>query len=277
MADVPLTHGTVHVRDTGTGEPVVFLHGLLVNGLLWRKVVDRLEGRFRCIVPDLPLGSHATAMRQDADLSPPGLARLVVELLDALGLERATLVGNDTGGAIAQLVAAHHPERVTKLVLTNCDAFETFPPRLFAYLKLAARIPGATALLAHTMRVRPLRRLPIAYGRLTHEPVDDDVMDAWLEPVRRDSGVRRDLANTIKQIDKRYTLEAADRLRTFQRPVLLAWGADDTLFPLSLAERLAATLPDAHLERIVGAWTFVPEEAPDDVADAIARFVTAPA
>ena len=109
MHEIELTPGTIRYRDVGRGEPIVFVHGLLVNGDLWRKVVPPLARSFRCIVPDLPLGSHVTAMRPDADLTPPGLARLIADLLAALDLRDVTLVGNDTGGALCQLVATRPP------------------------------------------------------------------------------------------------------------------------------------------------------------------------
>ena len=139
MKEVQLPQGTLRYRDDGSGEPIVFLHGLLVNGRLWERVTERLASDFRCIVPDLPLGSHSVPMNPDADLSPPGVARLVVDLLDSLGLDRVTLVGNDSGGAISQLVATSAPERISRLVLTNCDAYDNFPPKLFAYFKPAAK------------------------------------------------------------------------------------------------------------------------------------------
>src|SRR5438128_4150737 len=134
--------GVIRSHDVGDGPPIVFVHAVLLNGAVWRKVVPLLADRFRCLVPDWPMGGHAVPMDADADLSPPGLARVIVEFLDGLGIERATLVGNDTGGALCQLVAAEHPERVDRLVLTTCDAYDNFPPRRFRYLQWAARVPG---------------------------------------------------------------------------------------------------------------------------------------
>lgn len=126
MADVTLPQGTIHIRDTGAGAPIVFVHGLLVDGTLWRKVVERLEGGFRCIAPDWPLGSHRTPMARDADLSPRGVAHLIADTLEQMGLRDVTLVGNDTGGAICQILVTERPQRVGRLVLTDCDAFDNF-------------------------------------------------------------------------------------------------------------------------------------------------------
>src|SRR3712207_73178 len=123
MPSISLSQGSMDYREDGAGPPVVLLHGLLVNGLLWHKVVPALSKDARVIVPELPLGSHATPMNPDADLSTRGVAKLVAELMDKLDLEDVTLVGNDTGGAIAQVVATEHPERIGRLVLTSCDTF----------------------------------------------------------------------------------------------------------------------------------------------------------
>jgi pimeloyl-ACP methyl ester carboxylesterase len=166
--EVTLDQGTIRYRDTGgTGDPIVFIHGALVNGRLWEEVVPRLEGRYRCIVPDLPLGSHVIPMRRDADLTPPGLASLIAEFMAALDLNGVTLVANDTGGAISQLVAVNHPERLARLVLTPCDAYENFLPPAFRYLQLIGRVPGGVFLTAQSMRLRATRRMPLAYGWLT--------------------------------------------------------------------------------------------------------------
>jgi pimeloyl-ACP methyl ester carboxylesterase len=192
-----------------------------------------------------------------------------------LELEDVTLVGNDTGGAICQLVAAERPARLARLVLTPCDAFENFLPPAFRYLQVAARVPGAITLLMQTMRPRTMRRAPIAYGWLTKHRVDDAVLDAWVEPIMRDRGVRRDAVKVLRGISKRYTLEAAERLRDFDRPVLLAWAPEDRFFTWKYAERLAAVFPNARLERIEDARTFVSEDQPERLAELVAGFVGA--
>ncbi|MEY2476563.1 MAG: hypothetical protein QOG87_1878 [Actinomycetota bacterium] len=265
--------GRIRVWECGAGTPLVFVHGLLTNSLLWRKVVPTLAEHHRCIVPDWPLGSHPESMRADADLSPDGLVAVTVAVLDGLGLERAVLVGNDTGGALSQLVAARHSDRVTALVLTNCDAYDNFPPRIFAPLMMAARVPGGLAALAQLLRIRALWRLPVAFGWLAKHPLHPGVVTAWLTPARTDGGVRRDLAKALQGIDPRYTLDAARALRSFERPVLLAWAPEDRLFPIAHAERLATELPDATVERVDDSYTFVPEDQPARLAQLIAAFV----
>jgi pimeloyl-ACP methyl ester carboxylesterase len=271
--ELRLSQGSVTVHERGEGPPLLFVHGLLVNGLLWRSVVDRLAGHARSIVPHLPLGSHRRAMAPGADLTPPGLARLVVEVMDAVGVERATLVGNDTGGAICQLVATDHPERVERLVLTPCDAFDNFPPRMFRPLIAAARVPGGLRAVMNAMRIPGMARTPLAFGWLTKRPVPDEVMRDWIGPVLRDPGVRRDAAAALRGIDPRLTLDAAARLASFQRPALIAWAREDRFFPYAHAERLAAIIPDARLVPIEDSYSFVPEDQPEALAEEIRAFV----
>ena len=273
MPEIQLPQGTVQYRDEGSGPPVVLIHGLLVNGNVWERVVPTLSARARCIVPDLPLGSHRHAMRDGADLSPLGLAELIADLIARLELDDVTLVGNDTGGALCQLVVAHHPGRIGRLVLTNCDAFEHFPPPAFRFvIRALGRVPGAVAALELFGRARPMRRATMALAPLTVEPVPDELLKSWLAPLR-DRGVRRDLVRVLRRISPEHTLDAARRLAEFDRPALIVWGLRDPFFAFSDAERLAATLPDARLERIENARTFVQLDAPEQLAERIAAFV----
>ncbi len=273
QAEIRLAHGTIRYRDTGSGEPLVFVHGALVDGTLWRKVTPLLDDRFRCLVPDLPLGSHRIPMDEDADLTPPGLARLVADLLAELDLERATLVGNDTGGAICQLVATRHPGRLGRLVLTPCDAFEAFPPLAFKYLPITARIPGGVTVLTQSMRIGAIRRMPFAYGGLSKREVPPQVVQGWIEPLLTDAAIRRDAGKVLRGMSNRHTLEAAERLRSLKLPALIAWASEDRFFKLSYGERLAATIPDSRLVEIPDAHTFVSEDQPERLAEAIAAFM----
>lgn len=277
MDEVRLPQGTIRYRESGSGAPIVFAHGLLVNGRLWDPVAERLAPDFRCIVPDLPLGSHPVPMEPDADLSPPGLAAIVAGFLEALELESVTLVGNDSGGAISQLVATKHPERIGRLVLTNCDLYDDFPPKLFAYLGLAARIPGAMTALAQTMRIKPLRRTPLAYGVLTKTRLDDDLLEDWIRPGLEDPRIRRDTRKFINGISRNQTLQAARDLETFDAPGLFAWAPEDRWFKVEHADRLAAAMPNARVERIERSKTFVPLDRPDRLAELIGAFVREPA
>jgi pimeloyl-ACP methyl ester carboxylesterase len=273
---VALDQGTISYRERGTGEPIVFVHGLLVNGDLWRKVVPELSKDFRCITPDWPLGSHELPMKADADLAPRGLARLIADFLAALELENVTLVGNDTGGGISQIVVARHPERIGRLVLTNCDAYENFPPRMFRFLILLARVPGGVWALMQPMRVRAMRRTPIAFGLLAKHGIDDQALDSYARPALSSAAIRRDLAKAMKDIDPSHTLEAARAFPGFERPVLLAWSREKAFFPPAHAERLASDFPAGRVEWVEDSYTFVPEDQPTRLAELIGAFVREP-
>ena len=272
MNEVKLPQGTIRYRESGEGPPMVFVHGLLVDGRLWRKVTPLLEGSYRCIVPDLPLGSHQVPMDPGADLTPPGLARIVDGFMAALDLEDVTLVANDTGGAISQITAAHHPERIGRLALTNCDAFENFLPPMFRPLQWAARVPGLLTGVMAGMRFAPMRRLPMAYGWLIKRDLAGAPTREWVEPFLRDRAIRRDTVKVLRGIDPEYTFEAAERLSSFDKPALLAWAVEDRFFKLSFAERLAATIPGARLEPIDDSYTFVSEDQPERLAQLVEEF-----
>jgi pimeloyl-ACP methyl ester carboxylesterase len=271
-----LPQGRLRYFEAGAGSPIVFVHGLLVNANLWRKVVARLSPEFRCIALELPLGSHTLPM-PDADLTPYGLADLIADALEALALEQATLVGNDTGGALCQIAVTRRPERVGRLVLTSCDYRDNFPPRMFRYFKPAAAIPGAMKLLMLPMRLRAPRRLPFAFGWLVTRPIDREAENSYLLAGMTIPGVERDLKRVIKGIDTRYTNEAADRLGQFEKPALIAWSRDDRFFKPAHAERLAQELSNARLEWIENARSLSPEDEPARLAELIASFVHEPA
>jgi pimeloyl-ACP methyl ester carboxylesterase len=271
-ASVALEQGTIHYRDEGTGRPLVFVHGLLVDGRLWRDVTPPLTDRYRCIVPDWPLGSHRTALNGGADRSPSGIANLIADFLDALELSDVTIVANDTGGAISQILASERPERLGALVLTNCDCLENFLPPMLRPLQWLAHAPGAYWLLAQAARSARVRRSPLGFGMLSHKPLPDQLTAEWLDPLlRRD--VRADALATLKAIDHRDTLAAAQRLSERPVPTLLAWGSDDLIFPLRFAQRLAAMIPGARLEQIADSRAFVPQDQPARLAELIADLV----
>jgi pimeloyl-ACP methyl ester carboxylesterase len=272
VRELELPQGRLRYFEAGSGSPIVFLHGLLVNANLWRKVVATLSPEFRCLALDLPLGSHTLPMPDAADLTPHGLADLIADAIEALGLEEVTLVGNDTGGALCQIVVTRRPERIGRLVLTSCDYRDNFPPRMFRYFKPAAAVPGVMRLLMLPMMRAP-RRLPFAFGWLVKRPIDRQAEDSYLLPGMTIAGVARDLKRVIKGIHTRYTNEAADRLGEFDRPALIAWSLDDRFFKPAHAQQLARDLPNVRLECIENARTFSPEDEPGRLAELIAGFV----
>jgi pimeloyl-ACP methyl ester carboxylesterase len=273
MPEIELSHGTIHYRDQGSGPVIVLIHGLLVNATVWDPLIAELSTTARCVAPDLPLGSHRIPMPRDADLSPLGIANLIAELLETLELTGVTLVGNDTGGALCQLVCAHHPARVGGLVLTNCDAFEHFPPPAFRLMVRAlARVPGAVATLDLLARDPYMRRMALSMAPLTVERIPDATVKGWIAPLH-DRAVRRDLVRVARGIDARVMLDAEPGLRSFDRPALIVWGMRDKFFPVADAERLTQTLPLASLERIDNARTFVQLDAPERLAELVGGFM----
>lgn len=269
---VDLEIGRIRVREAGQGPPVVLVHGALVNGHLWDDVIPLLADRYRVIAPDFPLGSHAEPVRPGAPLGLPAQADVVADLVAAVGLDDVTLVGNDTGGAICQLVVTRRPEGIGRLVLTSCDAFDNCPPRFFRFLVWASYLPGNAWLTAQSMRSPRFARLPIAFGRLTHRGFDRERLDQMFEPLRRSRGVRRDLVRLLRSIDAGDTQAAAGALGGVTMPVLIAWSGDDRIFPPEHASRLAALLPDATESPIADSLAFSPIDQPEVLARHIAEF-----
>jgi pimeloyl-ACP methyl ester carboxylesterase len=198
MKQIELSAGTIEYQDRGDGPPLVLLHGLMMDASLWDGPIADLSADHRCITPTLPLGAHRHAMRPGADLSRPGVARLAAEFLDRLDLQDITLVGNDTGGALVQLLIRDGAPRVGRVVLVSCDAFDNFPPGLTGKaLVLAGKLPPAMfGMFMQQMRFRPMRRLPIAFGWLTMR--GDAATARWLKPVLTQPEIRRDAARMLR-------------------------------------------------------------------------------
>jgi pimeloyl-ACP methyl ester carboxylesterase len=266
-----LSSGPIRYREAGAGKPIVFVHGYLVDGRLWGGVVDRLSDRFRCLAPDWPLGAQQVAMNPDADLSPPGLARLIAEFLEQLGLEDVTIVGNDSGGALSQILAANHPDQLARLALTNCDTHENFPPGIFKAMPPLAKLPGGMLALSAPFRIPFVARQ--AFAPFSRRGIPDDLVAAWMRPATEDGEIMRDLKKVTAGMNKRYTLDAAAKLRNTDLPLRLLWAPGDRFFPLKYAERLASEVPNAKIVQIPDARTFVPLDQPQRVADEIAGFV----
>jgi pimeloyl-ACP methyl ester carboxylesterase len=269
--EIQLPMGPIRYRESGTGKPIVFVHGYLVDGRLWDGVVDRLGDRYRCLAPDWPIGAQQVAMSPDADLSPPGIAATISSFLDQFDLEDVTIVGNDSGGAMSQVLVTTHPERIGRLVLTNCDTHENFPPGIFKAMPPVAKLPGGMAVLSLPFRVPAVARR--AFKPFARTKIPDELIASWMQPATTDAGVMRDLKKVTAGMHRRHTLEAAAKLRDSELPILLLWAPGDNYFPLSYAERLASEAGNARIVEISDAKTFVPLDQPDRVAEEIARFV----
>jgi pimeloyl-ACP methyl ester carboxylesterase len=269
MPEVELSSGTIDYEDTGGSGPVVVLvHGLIMDGSLWRHVIEQLRADFRCVTPTLPLGGHRHPMHADADLSMRGIAGLLGELLEALDLSEITLAMNDWGGP-QLLIGSSHDARIARLAVCSCEAFDNVPPkgaaRLLPYI---ARVPGGIDATLLPFRFDRLRRLPMTYGLLSKRPVPREVMDRWFAPATEQRDVRRDLRKYV--IDaaqaRRDLLAAADALRAFDRPALVAWASEDRLMPHDHGRRLAERLPQGHLVEIADSYTLIPEDQPAALA-----------
>jgi pimeloyl-ACP methyl ester carboxylesterase len=269
-------NATIKVHERGSGEPIVLIHGLLSNANLWRKLVPLLAPDFRVITLDLPLGAHTIpAPRVQMDLA--GMAGVIADALEALELEAATVVANDTGGAVTQALVTTRPERIGRLVLTSCDCFDNYLPPTFMPLVKMAAIPGALLEIATMLRLRPARRLPMAFGWLSKSVPEAAVTDTYVLPMATDKAIRSDVKRFLKGVDKRLTVELAEKLPGFDRPTLIAWSREDRFFKPEHAEKLAALFPDSRLEWIEDAYTFSMEDQPERLAELVGAFVREPA
>lgn len=274
---IDLPAGVIHYREAGPadGPPVVFVHGFLVDDTLWSDVPERLaEQGFRTFAPTWPLAAHRTAMRADADLSPRGVARIVLSFLEAHDLHDVTLVGNDSGGAVSQFVLDEDPSRIGRLVLTNCDAFEAFPPFPFDLLFRLCRHPRATRVVLQSMRPAVLRNSKLGFGWLVRRRLSSAESRAWVTPYLTDAGVRRDTATFARGWSAQDLVDIATRLPRFENPVLLCWAPADRFFKIALGRRLEAVFPNATLVEIPDALTFVALDQPARLAQEIAAFAS---
>ena len=272
MATLDRATITYHVLgpEDSPHPPVVFVHGILVDHRLWLRVAEALAANgFRCVLPDLPLGSHTTPVPDEVVSTPESVAELVHEFLVALDLSDVTLVGNDTGGGLCQLLIDAHPERIGRVVLTNCDAFEKFPPFPFNVVFAAMRGPRTIKALAGPMRVAAIRRSPLGYGLLLER--DDELTASWIEPGISDPRIAQNLATLLRGVRATDLTDVATRLPRFDKPVTAVWGLADRCFTPELGRRLTALFPNGTWVGVPGARTFVALDAPQAVVDAIER------
>jgi pimeloyl-ACP methyl ester carboxylesterase len=272
MPQVRLEQATIEYRVLGPGgsphPPVLFVHGILVDHRLWMKVAEDLaRNGFRCILPDLPLGSHTIPVDESVALSPVTVAEMVHEFITKLDLHDVTLVGNDTGGGLCQLLVDAHPESVGRLVLTNCDAFEKFPPFPFNVVFATMRGPRSINLLSKLMKVAALRRSPLGYGLLAQR--NDALTASWVEPMSTDRRIAQNLATLLRAVGAMDLNDVATRLPRFAKPVTIVWGTADRCFTPALGRRLAAVFPNATMVEVPGARTFIALDDPAAVVDAI--------
>jgi pimeloyl-ACP methyl ester carboxylesterase len=274
LRELELSRSVLRAYEAGSGPTLVLVHGALLNANVWRHVVARLSPAFRCVALDLPLGAHVVPA-PDADRSPPGMARMVAEAIEALGADDVTLVGNDTGGSICQLVAARHPERIGRLVLTSCEFRDNCPPLVFRPMGPLARIPGGLLAYLAPGQLPPLQRMPLAYGWLAKRPFERRAAVTYTRPAVTRRAIRADFAAFLHDYGSHHTNAAADALARFERPALVAWSREDRVFPARHGQALADLLPHATLAWIDDAYALSPEDRPDRLAQAISGFLDA--
>jgi pimeloyl-ACP methyl ester carboxylesterase len=273
MPQAKLQQVTIEYRELGpadsTHPPVLFVHGILVDHKLWLKVAEELaRNGFRCILPDWPLGSHTLPVDEGVELTPASVAEMINEFIGVLDLRDATLVGNDTGGGLCQLLIDAHPDSVGRLVLTNCDAFNKFPPFPFNVVFATMRGPRSIRLLSKLMKVTALRHSPLGYGLLLR-PHDGALTASWVAPMSTDRRIAQNLATLLRGVAATDLVDVATRLPQFTKPVTIVWGMADRSFTPALGRRLAALFPNASMVEVPDARTFVSLDAPRAVVDAI--------
>ncbi|MFD1812494.1 alpha/beta fold hydrolase [Rhodococcus gannanensis] len=273
MLSVETTSGPVAYEDTGGDGPVlVFGHGLLMDGRQWRKVIPELS-EYRCITPTLPMGAHTAPMHEDADLTETGVANILADFLDVLDLDDVTLVLNDWGGG-QFVISEGRDKRIGKLVLVSCTAFDNYPPAPARPAALLCRIPGGGWLLTRLFGTRLFRHNKRAYGVLAKRGVPDSLFDEWFRPATRDPEIRRDLVKFATGApSKARLLEMSERMRSFDRPVLVVWAREDRMMPLAHADRLVELFPNASKIVVDDSWTLIPEDQPETMVEVLRTFV----
>jgi len=276
MREIELEAGTIEYEDRGEGPVLVLVGGLAMDWRLWQGVIELLGPGYRCIAPNMPLGSHRKPMNPDADLSLVGMGRIIADLLERLDLRDVTLVFNDWGGG--QTMVSHDLlDRVGKLALVSCEAFENYPPGLAGKAAgLSARMPGGLSMMRQSILRRPSRRLPFIYGQMSKRGVPDALLRSWLEPLRR-AEIRRDLRKYVGDVGngRREMLAATPSLAEFESPVLVVWDSEGKMMPTEHGTRLASSFPNAKLVEVADSYTLVPIDRPQLLAEELGAFATA--
>ena len=275
MKSVDVTAGTIEYREEGdpAGPPVVLLHGLLMNDAQWKLALPHLPRGFRYLLPVLPIGGHRIPMRDDADLTLPGMVAIIADFLDALDLTDVTLVVTDWGGPLF-LTDMGHDARVARMVICPCEAFANFPPGFPGKVTwLATRTTGTAKLAIKQLRIGWLRRRFFMFGMMAAKPIPQDVMEAWTDPGLADVRIRRDLLKYARtKFDKADLVRATNRLADFGGDVLVLWSRNRVM-PVVHAKALAE-LTGGTTRYIDDAKVLIMLDRPEQTAAAIGEFLT---
>jgi pimeloyl-ACP methyl ester carboxylesterase len=254
--------GRISYVEQGAGPVALFVHGVLLNGHLWRHQLTHLSDIRRCIALDL-LAHGGTEIPRDQDVSVTANAKMILEFLDALNIDRVDLVGNDSGGGIAQIFAALHPERLRSLTLTDCDAQDNWPPEAFKPFLAMAAAGGLRGALEAMLADKSVYRSPQALGPAYEHPeqVSDGSIERYLSPLVRTDQRIRDFERFLAAFDSKHTLAIEEKLKRLEAPTLIVWGTDDVYFDVKWARWLADTIPGTRrCVEFRGARLFFPEE-----------------
>jgi pimeloyl-ACP methyl ester carboxylesterase len=275
MKSVEVTAGTVEFREEGdpAGAPVVLLHGLLMNDAQWNLTLPMLPPGFRYLLPVLPMGGHRVPMREDADLTLPGMVNIVADFLEALDLADVTLVVTDWGGALF-LTDIGRDKRVARLVICPSEAFDNFPPGFPGKVAwLASRSTLTVSLAMRQLKVGWLRRQWLMFGQMAKRPVPQDIVDTWMAAGLADPRIRRDLVKYCRtKFDAADLIRATNSLRGFRGDVLVLWSRNPVM-PDDHATRLAE-LTGGTLRHVDDAYVLVMLDQPEQTARAIGEFLT---
>src|SRR5258706_1601766 len=254
--------GRISYTEQGTGPVALFVHGVLLNKHLWRHQLAGLSDIRRCIAVDL-LAHGDTEIAPDQDVSVTANAKMLKEVLDALKIDQVDLIGNDSGGGIAQIFAAFNPERVRTLTLTNCDAHDNWPPEAFKPFVDMVKAGGLRDTLNAMLADKTIYRSPDALGPGYERPgiVTDEEIETYLRPLVRSEQRTRDVQRFVEAFDNEHTRRVEPQLRELRAPTLIACATDDVYFPVKWAHWLAETIPGAKTPvELEGARIFFPEE-----------------
>lgn len=256
--------GRISYTEAGSGPVLLFIHGVVVNKHLWRHQVEHFSDIRRCIAIDL-LAHGDTEIDAHQDVSVTANAAMITEVLDALGVDRVDIVGNDSGGGICQIFAALNPHRVRTLTLTDCDTSDNWPPAAFQPFIDMALAGGLTDTLGAMLADTSVYRSPDALGPAYQDPtsVTDADIETYLRPLLRTEQRTHDLQRFLAAFDNKHTLAIETQLRALDAPTLIVWGTDDVYFPTRWAHWLATTIPGAAAPvEVPGGRLFFPEEHP---------------
>jgi pimeloyl-ACP methyl ester carboxylesterase len=267
--------GSISYVEQGSGPVALFVHGVLLNGYLWRHQLEELKTLRRCIAVDL-LAHGDTTISETQDVSVTANAHMLAQFLDALKIEQVDLVGNDSGGGICQIFAALYPERIRSLVLTNCDAHDNWPPEPFKPFVSMVAAGGLPQTLSAMLANKSVYRTALGPAYERPEDVSDDTIGTYLKPHLRSPQRTADLARFVNAFDCRHTMQIEKPLRELQVPTLIVWGTDDIYFNLKWSHWLEEAIPGTKRRiEFKGARIFFPEERARDFNDAVRAHWTA--